>query len=409
LSAATDNVAVREADYSVAVIGGGPSGARCAELLARGGASVLLLEAEGPERDKLCSGLLNAEGQAALGLDSAGPRAVAHAGDAAVRQLPAEVQSQPLEPQLEFHDADSGLRLRYSPRYQNAVRRKLDAWRRERAQSAGARIEYHCRVSRYTDSAAGGVQLHTSSGLLTAAVVVDASGWRALSRRLARGSGEGPRPAPQVHAFQGLVEAQLPEGSMWAIFRSRATPYYGWLVPKGAGRFLLGAGFFPGAQQTRGGQAAGADAQPWAKLEYLMEYMNSRGVAVRCLDPKPEGCPITTIGSLSDLYWGSGAVFPLGEAAGLVSPSSGDGIHFGLEHAAVLSRELLARGLQPLTDPREAQELRRRVLRGLRSALAELRFNCLKSRVAARPLTRRIASALLPLYLRRPVERLGQG
>jgi flavin-dependent dehydrogenase len=331
---------------------------------------------------------------------------VALAGESAVHQLPADVQSRPLQPQLEFHDADSGVRLRYAPHYVNAVRWKLDAFLRERAEQAGAVLQYHCRVSRLALSTDGGVQLQTSSGMLTAPVVIDASGWRALARRLARGSVNEARPAPHVHAFQGIVEAELPEGSMWAVFRSSATPYYGWLVPKGGGRFLLGAGFFPGAQQTRGSQASGAEAQPWAKLEYLLEYLGSRGVSVRAIDEKPEGCPITTISSLKDLYWGAGAVFPLGEAAGLVSPSSGDGIHFGLEHAAVLARALLARGRPGLTDPAEALALRRQVRRELRSALAELRFNCLKSRVAARPVPRRIASALLPLYLRRPVERL---
>jgi choline dehydrogenase-like flavoprotein len=59
-------------DVQVAVVGGGPAGARAAELLARAGAEVLLLESGGPDVENLCSGLLNREGQMALGLNTGG-------------------------------------------------------------------------------------------------------------------------------------------------------------------------------------------------------------------------------------------------------------------------------------------------------------------------------------------------
>src|SRR5688572_29699566 len=69
LGAPRHNLRMASSDFAVIVIGGGPAGARTAELIARRGASVLLLEAEGPDVDNLCSGLLNAEGQHALGCE----------------------------------------------------------------------------------------------------------------------------------------------------------------------------------------------------------------------------------------------------------------------------------------------------------------------------------------------------
>ena len=57
-----------------------------------------------------------------------------------------------------------------------------------------------------------------------------------------------------------------------------------------------------------------------------------------------------------------------------------------------------------------SRELHSRILRhyrqGMAAALYELRFNILKARTAADPQWRNAAVRLLPLFLRRPVQRL---
>jgi flavin-dependent dehydrogenase len=195
---------------------------------------------------------------------------------------------------------------------------------------------------------------------------------------------------------------------MWAVFKSNVTPYYGWLVPKGCGRFLLGAGFPQGADSTRreGDSAQRTDADPWGKLAYLLDGIEKLGHKVRFVDAKPEGTPITTITSTAQLWWGCGRLFTVGEAAGMVSPSSGDGIHFGLAHAHALAEELVQAGAFKGAASELYQLVTHKVLRRLTGALSELRFNCFKSRVASKPFIRAIAARLLPLYLRRPVERI---
>jgi flavin-dependent dehydrogenase len=222
-----------------------------------------------------------------------------------------------------------------------------------------------------------------------------------------------------VHAFQGIVEIDLPEDSMWAVFESGITPYYGWLVPKGEGQFLLGAGFPQGADATRR-EAVGQtllsaserngrqvclphQIDPWAKINYLVGYIEQLGHRVRVVDDKPEGCPITTITTTDQLWWGKGRLFPVGEAAGMVSPSSGDGIHFGLEHASALADELVSAGAFNGASADLHQRVTGTVRKRLRASITELRFNCLKSKVASKPFSRGIAARLLPLYLRRPV------
>jgi flavin-dependent dehydrogenase len=280
-------------------------------------------------------------------------------------------------------------------------RPSFDRWLRELAGEAGATVEYNKRVSRVTPLN-GGVELKVNGEVLRARIAVDATGWRALSRRQLGGA----KPQ-QVHAFQGTAEIDLPDDSMWAVFDSTATPFYGWIVPKGNGRFLLGAGFSVGAEGTRD-----AHDDPWAKLAVFTDYLQQRGHTVRPLDKKPLGSPVTTPQHMHELWWGKAGVFPAGEAAGLVSPSSGDGISFCLQSARALADTLIgadinalhfgSEGLAPDEHARLAAEYRRR----LKPALSEIRFNMLKAWTAARPGPRAIAARLLPLYLRRPVEKL---
>lgn len=391
-------------DTQVAVIGGGPAGARTAELLACRGLDVLLLEAGGPQVENLCSGLLNREGQAALGLRRAGRPIAGLPGGSVVNELPESVQRKPYTPRLEVIDVDHRSQRRYDPGYINMDRPSFDHWLRERAAQAGVRLLFETRVQRITEEK-DRVQLKTSAGIVSAGVCIDATGWKALSRKqLASQRPPNRLPKiPHIYAFQGVIEADLPESSMWAVFDSRATSYYGWLVPKGGGRFLLGAGFWPGGAEGRPAAAG------WSKLDFVARLLGPAKVSLKVCNDHPEGCPITTMNSVGQLWWGSGRVIAVGEAAGLVSPSSGDGIHFALEHAAAVAAVVgdAMPGYPEGSGSREAidQSLRYR----LRTALRELRFNCLKARVAANPGLRRLAMPLLPVVLRRKVYRLPYG
>ena len=374
------------ADTDLLIIGGGPSGARSAALLSAQGYSTVLLEAGDIDNDVLCSGLLNPEAQEALGME-----------------VPEHVARDPLRPMLEYRDLDSGERLKYDPRYVNTSRPAFDRWLRELAAEAGADLRYETRAGRIShDGRVVNVECRSAGRResIAARLVLDCSGWRAVSRRQF-GNGSS---APYVHAFQGTVESDLPEGSMWAVFDAKLTDYYAWIVPKGGGKFLLGAGFRPGVDETRE-QAE----DPWEKLGPLIDYIRGIGHSIELLDNKPLGSPITTPEANGQLWWGVPGVLPLGEAAGMVSPSSGDGISFCLQCANAVSDAIALRGLPQWTARTGGGEGWRNfvsdVRRNLRPALTELRFNAFKAWTASQPAIRHAALRLLPIYLRRPVER----
>jgi flavin-dependent dehydrogenase len=255
------------------------------------------------------------------------------------------------------------------------------------------------------------VELATPSGLVRAACVIDATGWRALSRKLLAAP-EARKPM-LLAAIQGRIRSSLPEDAMWAVYHSRTTPFYGWVIPQGGGEFLLGYAAPVGAASAR--SAAGTPSNsPWDMLKPYLDYIASRGYSCELLDAKPRGCPITWIRGACELWWGAGGVYAVGEAAGLVSSSSGGGIHYALEHAAALARALLDAGIRSVKAHSAGAAIDHHLALARTQALLapqleRLRFSCLKAWVAARPVWRGVASRLLPITLGARVTRLPWG
>lgn len=372
------------------VLGAGPAGARVAELLARAGVRVLVLEQGAAVRDKLCGGLLNRHGQAALNCS-----------------LPEEVRREPHAPPLEYHDLDHRLRLCYDPGYLNLHRGRFDAWLCQRALEAGAHLRFGQRVTNLVLQH-GGIELATPAGIVRAACAIDATGWRALSRKLL--AAPEARPPMLLAAIQGRIRSNLPGDAMWAVYHSRTTPFYGWLIPQGGGEFLLGYGAPVVAASARS-EAEPAPSTAWDMLTPYVDYIESRGYSCELLDSKPRGCPLTWISGTSELWWGVGSVYAIGEAAGLVSPSSGGGIHSALEHAAALARALLDAGISSVAPHSASAAIDQHLVRTRAQALLtpqleRLRFSCLKAWVAARPGWRGVATRFLPATLGTQVARM---
>ena len=362
--------------HEVVIIGAGPAGARCARLLAESGRDVLVLDAGPPGRAKLCGGLLNRRSQSMIGNWG---------------MLPDEVRVGPLTPALEFpaleyHDRDNRIRARYNPGYRNIDRRAFDGWLVELARGAGAAVVFNTRVRRVE---AGGETVTVTAGGRTigARWVIDASGGQAFSRR----EFHGPY-LRRLHSVQGLITLDPAPDAMWGIYQTSYTPFFGWIIPKGGGRFLLGTALTRDGIHRLKAQPWKSSLSPgWKLLRPLLDYLLERGHRWLTVDEKPGGAPLSWPAGDGELWWGDGRLLVIGEAAGLASPFSGEGISYALASAEAAAYAVL-RGDGARLMPTLMSRFRHRLGRA-----------ALKAAVGMRPWLRPWGLMLLPFHYRTPL------
>jgi flavin-dependent dehydrogenase len=301
--------------YDVVIVGGGPAGATLARLVGSG-LRTLLLErrparpAAGPRRAKVCGGLLAPDAQRALAALGLG--------------VPHAVLAGPQLFAVRAVDAPAGLVRHYQRHYLNVDRGRFDAWLRALV-PAEVEVRHGARVTGLRhEAAAVALELEVAGGreVVRGRLVVGADGAGSLVRRLAFPA--APRPRRYL-AIQEWFEASRPEPCYTALFDPALTDFYGWAIPK-AGRLVVGGAFEPGADAP-------------GRFARLVERLRQAGLPLgRSLGR--EGTFLERPDRPAHLLTGAGRVALAGEAAGLVSPSSAEGISFALRSAALLAGAL---------------------------------------------------------------------
>jgi flavin-dependent dehydrogenase len=339
--------------------------------LAETGRHVVILEASTMTRPKLCGGLLNRRAQNMI---------------AGWAELPPQVRAYTDTPlldfaPLEYHDIDNRIRARCDAGYRNIDRLAFDRWLLARATQAGAEPRLRSRV-RSILMERDRIALQLPGDELTADWVVDASGAAAFSRRRLGGPAQS-----RLQAFQGEAHLDPPPDAMWAVFRRSYTPFYCWIIPKGNGRFLLGAGLTH-ADAKRWQAQAKHTGDPWAALSPLLDYLRRRQLEVVPLSGRPRAAALAWPLDTQGFWFGRGRVLAVGEAAGLVSPFSGEGISYALSSAEAAAFAIISgAGAEALPS------LLARDLRKLQGAL-------FRASVARTPWLRPWALWLAPLFKR---------
>jgi geranylgeranyl reductase family protein len=326
----------------VAIIGAGPAGAIAAEQLARGGASVVLIEKESLPRYKTCGGGLVRRALRFL------PEGF---------ELPAQDECRTVE--LRFASGLSFRADRSEPIVAMTMRSELDHALTQAAVRAGAELRSPCELVGLAQDAVG-VDLATSTGPLRAQIVIAADG--ALSRT-ARFAGW----SESVDAVAAIeAEITLTVGAI-APFRGVArfdlgTPEagYGWVFPK---RGQLSAGVLSMRRKSGGLRDA---------LQSYLGAIDPRGV----VSSEEHGFVIPIAPRRTGFT--RGRVLLVGDAAGLADPLTGEGISLAM-HSGRLAAESL-QGAQ--FDPRSScaayeARLKREILADLRiaRALAKLLYH----------------------------------
>jgi len=353
-------------DFDAVIAGAGPAGAWAVKHLPEG-VRALLVNARDPlessREGKLCGGMLTAQAQALL------------------PELPLEIRAEPFKTKLEYHDLDTGARVRYPVDYANCHRSLLDEWLlRQALETRGQDVEYLPRtrvIGLQSEGQAVHVRLDNKREV-TASRFLDCTGWRQVSRRAL-----GVPTALYYHALQAECALSSPYPYYIAVFASKWTPFFGWFIPKSDTTGEIGAAFENDRRDP-----------PGEMLAPLVMHLREYGLE---FEPgRIRGCRLTRPGRASDIWLGQGRALACGEAAGMVSPSSGDGISYALASGKAAAKTANVPVGAALAEYRHA----------LVPQLAELRRNIVKARLLANRRARRIAGTLLPFIHWGDFERL---
>jgi flavin-dependent dehydrogenase/copper chaperone CopZ len=287
--------------WDFAVVGAGPAGSRAAELFARRGAAVLLLDPKAPW-EKPCGGGLTA---------------------AALRHTPELEElrdaSQTIEEVMVVGPRGSSVVVPLRRPFRVISRLTLSRWGLERATAAGACFRPSTVQS--ADRTAEGWRILDSAGDTHRARRLIAADGAASRLRGLLAPAFRPELAPARVAYPLLG---APPGRAVFLFL-RSTQGYVWDFPR-PGHHSVGVGVPPGTFQR--GPLDGAIAQYRMAEAGDGEPADHRGAVI--------AVSRWASGSFRDL--GGRAYALLGDAAGLADPATGEGIDYALRSASLAAQ-----------------------------------------------------------------------
>jgi geranylgeranyl reductase family protein len=270
----------------------------------------------------------------------------------------------------------SGAEVRYSPTSIEAVvidRVAFDQGLAAQAAAAGVDIRLGTRVRTIVPEA-GGVRVVTDAATIDARLVVLASGASyGLQRRLGLGL-----PRAYLHTAQRELPARV-LGDVEVHFGARVAPGgFAWAVPIER----------PSGYAVRVGVMARARPAGW--YDQMVARVASWGAEPAGAPPRLKLLPLRTIGRTY-----AERLLVVGDAAGLVKPTTGGGIHYSLLSAS-LAAEVAEEALR--RDRLDRASLRRYETRWRRRLAAELQTQWVLRRIAE-GMTDRQIDALFDLAL----------
>ncbi len=307
--------------FDVVIVGAGPAGAVLAAELDRR-FQILLVDKRcftDPSRlydlEKSCGGLLDKRAQKAL----------------AARQipLPGQVLVSPQVFTLKGVDLDNSMNRYYQKQYVNIDRVKFDAYMVERAiRRDNVTLWEDTTVTGFEETTEGvAVQVRRGGREqeVEADILIGADGGGSLVRRhlqKKKKRGVEPKRYASLQEWHPMPE-EMP--CFTAVFDRRVTDFYSWIIPEN-GQIIIGSAL-PGEGDVQ--QRFDIFKEDLIKLGFdLSRPIKKRG-AIICR-PKP----------LGSIHSGAGRVYLVGEAAGLISPCSCEGISFAMNSAFGLARTL---------------------------------------------------------------------
>lgn len=321
--------------YDAIVVGAGPGGSATAARLSRAGARVLLLDRSAFPRDKACGGGLTPRGVAALerlGVDTG--------GEAFLRAGGLELSGAGRTSRAPFPET-----RRWPAHGVVARRRDLDGLVLDRALEAGVEFRPETRVVGpvVEDGVCRGVRV-AANGSREEVLADQTIGADGATSALARGMGLGGSSSSGrgfwYTALRGYFGPVEPRRTGWGAslefypLRTRSgrwLPAYGWVFPLPDGTANVGVDI------PHRPRLEGCPSLREAYEDFVDELRRTRpGFATA----EPEAPPVGALlpEAMRGFRPGAPGLVLVGDACGLITPYSGEGIVYALESAELAAR-----------------------------------------------------------------------
>ena len=287
---------------------------------------VLIIDAMSLPREKSCGGMLNEYSQAYL---------------ETIAALPDSIISEPEWINFRFFDWDRNIRKATKLRFANVNRMKFDEWLCSFLPS-NVEIAASTRLVRLSQDNKGVTvtvkpsnDLRASETEIRCDYLIGCDGPRSTCRR--------QLPVSQLSLYKTLQEIVKTNGELEPYFdciysRNIGSNYgYGYVIPKDD-YAIIGSVFFPKSKGCK-------ELHEKALNEFSSYYPYGSEVLQR------EAWVAVQVTSVNDIVGGHGRVLLAGEAGGIMSPSSGEGISFAMNSGNLAGMAVAqASGKQRLYD-----------------------------------------------------------
>ena len=286
----------RQEEYDIIIIGAGPAGCMFARE-APSDLKMLLIDQSKLPRDKPCGGMLVEETHEIIDK----------------LNLPKSVFSKPETLDLIHWDWDNNLQIKQKRDFYNINRQKFDYWLLRLIEKR-VEISSQTRLSEFKEKNDGinlVLQKNGETRIIKTKCLVGADGALSAVRK-----GLNGKYIRRYTAFQEWINLEDNIDDAYFIYDSSITNFYSWLIPKEE-YLIVGSALEDDiiANFTR----------------YKQKLKEHKEVKVKTI--KKEAHLILRPESTDDVLLGRNKILLIGEAAGLISSSTGEGISFGLRSA----------------------------------------------------------------------------